>query len=237
MDNIDIEDIITHKISDLMITDDSALIEDILQILTELESNFINKKFDYFYKTDIKSPQQTLSIAFLPPNIMHLIGIKSYSIQQPITSGTSKTPSYSREFYADFRNGCLDFDKCWVESLNKVTDKLNALKHLPEIITENVRIGGSGDYMKLTFSNLLRTNRAILGIAITKSDSEYSVPISTLNLITDKRAREHTAFTQAVCCSKLRISTRLDSGLWQVQETIPFINNTTNKKKRKKKKK
>ena len=48
MDNIDIEDIITHKISDLMITDDSALIEDILQILTELDSNFINKKFDYF---------------------------------------------------------------------------------------------------------------------------------------------------------------------------------------------
>ena len=40
-----------------MITDDSALIEDILQILTELDSNFINKKFDGIIKEAKVDPE------------------------------------------------------------------------------------------------------------------------------------------------------------------------------------
>ncbi|WP_192988493.1 PBECR4 domain-containing protein, partial [Carnobacterium mobile] len=174
-------------------------------------------------------------IAFLPENIMHLLGIKSYSIDKPIISTENRTPSYSRDFYNDFEDGCLNFEKCWVESLNKVIDKLAALKYLPEIRTENVRIGGAGDYIKLNFSNLIRTNVPILGIAVTKTGQEHSVPISTLNLMTDKRVMQHTAFRKAVPCTKLRVSCMLENGSWQIQETISFVKHIKKKKKKKKK--
>lgn len=209
---------------------------DILRILLMIDSNFINKKIKYYFRKDSKAKQEEVSVAFLTENIMHLLGIKAYAKSQPILIQGSETPSNAKKFYTDFKGNSLNFDNCWVESFSKINDKLKALEFLPEIITDKVRIGGPGDYIKLKFSNIVRTNKRILGIAIIKDNPDYSIPLSVLNLSEDKRAIQNNAFSKAVPCTKILIYKRLENGNWQFHDRIAFNLDDTKKKKKKKKK-
>jgi len=227
----------TYKLNELIDKEEedlNSITSNILAILFMIETNFINKKIEYFYKPTVKSPQKKLSVVFLAESIMHLLGIAAYAESQPIMLGDDKTPSYAKDFYEDYRKDSLEFDKCWVESLTKVKDKLKVLEHLPELITENVRIGESGTYINLSFSNLIRTNRKILGIAVTPTEMSFSVPKSALNLSEDTRATKDKALNSVVRCSKIVIHKRLENGTWQREKTIPFEINKTKKKKNKK---
>lgn len=231
------EKIETYKISELIDKKEEgykAIASDIYTILSMIETNFIDKKIEYFYKPSTKSPQKKLTVVFLKENIMHLLGIEAYAESQPIIRGKNRTDTYAKEFYKDYKKDSLKFEKCWVESLSKVKGKLEALKHLPELITEDVRIGESGTYIGLRFSNLVRTSRKILGIAVTVTSQNYSVPKSTLNLSTDVRATKDKSFTKVVRCTKIVIHKKLANDNWEREKVISFPVNKKRKKKRKK---
>lgn len=233
MNNLDSRKSKVYRLTDLLEDDDDILLSDIIKTLSELDRILVNKKVEYFFKKPASS-QQKLAVAFLPKNTMHLLGISAYADSEPLLG---KSPTYAVQFYDDFTRNCLNFDKCWVESISKVSDKISALAHIEQLLDKDVRIGGAGKYISLSFSNIIRTNKKILAVAVTGTSQGFCVPQSALNLTNDKRANQDPTIHSVVPCSKLRIYTRLENGEWQLQEQKIFNMKKNTKKGKKKERK
>lgn len=234
MTNLDSGEFKVHRLTDLLEVDNDNLLLEIIKTLSELDMNLVNKKIEYFFKKSPSSPQQKLAVAFLPKNIMHLFGISAYADNRPIKSGESFT--YAIQFYDDFKKDCLNFEKCWVESISKVSEKVSALAHIEELLDKDVRIGGSGSYISLSFSNIIRTNKKILAVAVIGTSQGFCIPLSALNLTNDKRATQDPTIHSVVPCSKLIVYIRQENGEWQLQEQKIFDIKKNVKKGKKNKK-
>lgn len=208
--------------------------EQMLKILNVFNDEFISKKIEYFFKTATKSPQEKVSLTITDESIMHLFGIAYYALDRRLTLSQFNQPSFAKKFFNDFKNNNLDLDKCWVESLDKVKDKMEALKFLPDIKTNKVRIGGYGKLRSISMTNTLRTSKTFLGLGL-YHESENSVPRTCLNLKADINARNNPVFRNVHRCSKIIEYRRLPTGTWEKVNQQVFILNKKNKKKAKKK--
>ncbi len=229
--------IITYRLTDLLLKNDIEVEyfkEKIINILNIFNSEFILKKIDYFFKSKIKSPQKKISLTITEESIMHLFGIAYYSIDERTTPELFEQPSFAKEFFSDFKNNNLSLNKCWVESLTKVNDKIEVLQFISDIKTSKVRIGGGGKLRTISMTNTLRTSRTFLGLGLFH-ESENSIPRTCLNLKADTQAKNNLAFKNVYKCSKIIEYNRLPNGLWKQCKKQTF--NLNNKKKKKKRQK
>ena len=233
----------TFKLSDLATeaSDGQNLLDDMICVLDLLENEIVGKKFVYFYKRNTRDSQQRLDVCFPRESILHLMGISYYDFEERNTPELIKQPKDALEFYNDYRKEDLNFSKCWVESLNKVRDKVSILRHITGIKTSEVRIGEDGHLRTIPMTNTLSTPKIGLGIALAHDCPDFSIPRSCLNLVFDREAKDHKSFRNTHRCIKIDIYHRHPNGKWQIEERLNFFNElqqvNSNKKKKKAKKK
>ena len=236
----------TFKLSDLATeaSDGQNLLDDMISVLDLLENEIVGRKFVYFYKRNTRDSQQRLDVCFTRKSILHLMGISYYDFEERDTPELIQQPKYALEFYNDYRKKDLNFSKCWVESLNKVRDKVSILRHITGIKTFDVRIGEDGQLRTIPMTNTLSTPKIGLGIGLFHDCPDFSIPRSCINLTLDREAKEHKSFRNVYRCNKIDIYRRHPNGKWQIEERLNFFkelqqanSNKKRKKNNKKKKK
>lgn len=228
----------TFSLAELVAADpsESEILNDIVEVLNLLADEVIGKKIVYFYKKNMRESQKKLEVCFTEESILHLLGISYYDNERRVTIESLRAAKNARLFYSDFKAKNLNYEKCWVESLNKVKDKVTVLRHIADIKTSKVRIGENGQLRTIPLTNTLSTPKIGLGIALHHDCPDYSIPRSCLNLAADREAKSHASFRKTARCIKIWIYQRNQGGGWKLIDKIDCSKELQDAKSKKKKK-